>query len=149
VQHGRRHYDQREQRSGDDGEGAVALLKSDADLEPDAARQTYRPRGTVHLLRGADPAVSQVVERAEDGHPIACVQRVVAAGACGHRSIATGHDRDWGEVTEVTPEGVVRVIRCLDPELNDSEIDPSQFDSVGRSTQAGLDEGGRGQRRDV
>ena len=149
VQHDRRHHNEREQRGGHDGQGAVALLERDADLQPDAAGQPDGARRAVGRPGRRDAHALQLVHRAEDGDAVPGVERVVAARAHLHRLVARGHDRHGGQVPEVGAEGVVHVLSRIDGELHHREVDPGQLNGVGRPEQAGLHEGRRGQRRHV
>ena len=147
VQHDRRHHNQCEQRRGHDGQGPVALLERDADLEPDAAGQAHGARGTVRPAgswRSPCPATRRACRGRRHGHP-----RCSGWSRPGHVSIGA------------SPKGMIatgarwpkwaRKVSCvcsdrLDGELHDGEVDPGQLNGVGRPAQAGLDEGGRGQR---
>ncbi len=93
--------------------------------------------------------MAQFVGRAQHGHPVAGDQRVVATGALGHGRAVRRHDGDRRQVAEVPPERAVRVVGRLHLELHHGEVDPVQLDVVGLPSQAGLDEGGAGQRGHV
>ena len=91
----------------------------------------------------------QLVRGAQHGHAVSGDKCVVASWTLGHGRAVRRHDGDRGQVSEVSSEGVVCVVGRLHLELHHGEIDPVELNIVGPPSQAGLDEGGAGERGHV
>ena len=147
-QHGGQ-YQQCQQRARHDGQGLVALLEGDADLQTSSTEQADMPGRHCGRRPGVDAHVAQFVDRAQHGHPITGDERVVSTGALGHGRSVHRHDGDRRQVAEVSPERAVCVVGRLHFELDHGEVNPAELNVVCSASQACLDEGGAGQRGDV
>ena len=112
-------------------------------------RQPDRARRAAGRPGGGDPDAPQLVDRAEDGDPVAPCSGWSRPGHIAMGPPPDGHDGHGRQVAEV---GRGRCRGCAlraRRRVGRRRSRPRQLNGVRRPAQAGLDEGGRGQRRDV